>query len=58
MLSPSGEEQAAILQTLHGIARERGEMCSWEQNFSPVLSRVNNREFTLGIIKAGRITTV
>ena len=40
MLSPSGEEQAAILQTLHGIARERSEMCSWEQNFSPVLLKL------------------
>ena len=40
MLSPSVEEQAAILQTLHGIARERSEMCNWEQNFSPVLLKL------------------
>ena len=36
----SDEEQAIQLQTLHGIARERSDMCNWEQNFRPVLLKL------------------
>lgn len=36
----SDEEQTLQLQTLHGIARERTDMCNWEQNFSPVLLKL------------------
>ena len=36
----SDEEEAIQLQTLHGIARERSDMCNWEQNFRPVLLKL------------------
>lgn len=36
----SDEEQTVQLQTLLGIARERSDMCNWEQNFRPVLLKL------------------
>ena len=39
-INNSDEEEAIQLQTLHGIARERSDMCNWEQNFRPVLLKL------------------